>query len=99
MESQVQIAESNLARLHIVARTAPTEKPMVDAGMLERRVAAAVRSWLDSFKTSLLTRFHEASALQLFHKHTQAFPAAYTEDFFADDAALGLSLPEASEHD
>jgi glutamate dehydrogenase len=97
MESQVQIAESNLARLHIVARTAPTEKPMVDADMLERRVAAAVRSWLDSFKTSLLARFDEAYALQLFDKYAQAFPAAYTEDFSGDDAALDVSFLEAME--
>jgi glutamate dehydrogenase len=97
MESQVQIAESNLARLHIVARTAPTEKPLVDADVLERRVAAAVRSWLDSFKTSLLARFDEAYALQLFDKYAQAFPAAYTEDFSGDGAALDVSFLEAME--
>src|ERR1700689_1750041 len=95
MESQVQIAESNLARLHIVARTAPTEKPLVDADMLERRVAVAVRSWLDSFKTSLLARFDEAYALQLFDKYAQAFPAAYTEDFPGEAAALDVSFLEA----
>jgi len=97
MESQVQIAESNLARIHIVARTAPTDKPLVDADILERRVAAAVRSWLDSFKTSLLARFDEAYALQLFDKYAQAFPAAYTEDFSADGAALDVSFLEAVE--
>jgi glutamate dehydrogenase len=97
MESQVQIAESNLARLHIVARTAPTEKPLVDADMLERRVAVAVRSWLDSFKTSLLARFDEAYALQLFDKYAQAFPAAYTEDFSGDGAALDVSFLESME--
>jgi glutamate dehydrogenase len=78
MESQVQIAESNLARIHIVARTAPTESAHVDAEVLERRVAAAVRSWQDSFKSALLARFDEAYALQLFDKYSQAFPAAYT---------------------
>jgi glutamate dehydrogenase len=97
MESQVQIAESNLARIHIVARTAPDEKPLVDADSLERRVAAAVRSWLDSFKTSLLASFDEAYALQLFDKYAQAFPAAYTEDFSGDSAALDVSFLEAME--
>ncbi len=95
MESQVQIAESNLARIHIVARTAPTESPHVDADSLERRVAAAVRSWLDYFKASLLARFDEAYALQLFDKYAQAFPAAYTEDFPGDAAALDVSFLEA----
>ncbi len=97
MESQVQIAESNLARIHIVARTAPTEKPLVGVEILERRVAAAVRSWLDSFKSSLLARFDEAYALQLFDRYAQTFPAAYTEDFSADAATLDISFLEALE--
>ncbi len=97
MESQVQIAESNLARIHIVARTAPAEKPLADADILERRVAAAVRSWHDSFKASLLARFDEAYALQLFERYAQAFPAAYTEDFSGDAAALDVSFIEAME--
>ncbi|HXI48671.1 MAG TPA: NAD-glutamate dehydrogenase, partial [Steroidobacteraceae bacterium] len=60
-------------------------------------VAAAVRSWLDSFKTSLLARFDEAYALQLFGKYAQAFPAAYTEDFSGDGAALDVSFLESME--
>jgi glutamate dehydrogenase len=97
MESQVQIAESNLARIHIVARTRPSEDIHVTTDALERRVAAAVRSWLDDFKTALLSRLDEAYALQLFEKYAQAFPAAYTEDFQADAAAVDVSFLEASE--
>jgi glutamate dehydrogenase len=97
MESQVQIAESNLARIHIVARTSPSEDLRIDADALERRVAAAVRSWSDSFKTALLARFDEAYALQLFDKYCQAFPAAYTEDFSGDAAALDVSFLETLE--
>jgi glutamate dehydrogenase len=97
MESQVQIAESNLARLHIVARTAPKEAARVDIDALERRIAAAVRSWLDSFKAALLARLDEAYALQLFEKYALAFPAAYTEDFPGDAAAMDVSFLEAAE--
>ncbi|MEP6884507.1 MAG: NAD-glutamate dehydrogenase [Gammaproteobacteria bacterium] len=97
MESQVQIAESNLARIHIVARTRPSDENRIDADTLERRVAAAVRSWLDGFKTALLARLDEAYALQLFEKYAQAFPAAYTEDFLGDAAALDVSFLEAVE--
>jgi glutamate dehydrogenase len=97
LESSVQIAESNLARIHIVARTSPDEKIHVDADSLERRVAAAVRSWLDGFKAALLARFDEAYALQLFDKYGPAFPAAYTEDFQADAAALDVSYLESAE--
>ncbi|HEX3912885.1 MAG TPA: NAD-glutamate dehydrogenase [Steroidobacteraceae bacterium] len=97
MESQVQIAESNLARIHIVARTAPTESTHIDADALERRVAGAVRSWLDSFKTALLARFDEAYGLQLYDRYALAFPAAYTEDFHGEAAALDVSLLESME--
>jgi glutamate dehydrogenase len=97
MESQVQIAESNLARIHIVARTSPSDAARVDADALEKRVAAAVRSWLDGFKAALLSRLDEAYALQLFAKYQQAFPAAYTEDFHGDAAALDVSFLEAVE--
>ncbi len=99
VESQVQIAESNLARIHIVARTAPSDSTRIAADTLERRVAAAVRSWLDTFKTALLARFDEAYALQLFEKYAQAFPAAYTEDFQGEAAALDAAFLEAVEKD
>jgi len=97
MESQVQIAESNLARIHIVARTRPSEDARVDPDALERRIAAAVRSWSDGFKAALLSRLDEAYALQLFEKYAGACPAAYTEDFHGDAAALDVSFLEAVE--
>ncbi|MDB6082909.1 MAG: hypothetical protein JWN43_790 [Gammaproteobacteria bacterium] len=95
METQVQIAESNLARLHIVARTLPVETERVDTDELELQIAAAVRSWADAFKNALLARFDEAHALQLYAAYVQAFPAAYTEDFSGDAAALDVSFLEA----
>jgi glutamate dehydrogenase len=97
MESQVQIAESNLARIHIVARTQPVERERVDTPDLEARIAAAVRSWMDAFKSALLARFDEAYALRLFAAYAQALPAAYTEDFSGDAAALDVSFLEAAD--
>jgi glutamate dehydrogenase len=99
LESQVQIAESLLARIHIVARTQPTEEIRVDAETLESRVAAAVRSWMDSFKDALKSRFDEAYALKLFATYAQAFPAAYTEDFSGEAAAQDVSFLEAVERE
>jgi glutamate dehydrogenase len=97
MESQVQIAESNLARIHLVARTLPSEAARIDADALERRIALAVRSWSDDFKAALLARFDEAYALYLYATYAQAFPAAYTEDFLGDAAALDVTFLEAAE--
>jgi glutamate dehydrogenase len=98
MESGVQIAESNLARMHIVARTLPVETERVEADALEVQIAAAVRSWADEFKSSLFAKFDEASALRLYARYAQAFPAAYTEDFSGDAAALDVSFLEAVEN-
>ena len=97
MESQVQISESTLARIHIVARTLPEENERVGAHALELKIAAAVRSWADAFKTALLARFDEAYALRLYADYAQAFPAAYAEDFSGDAGALDVSFLEALE--
>src|SRR6202453_604251 len=96
MESQVQIAESNLARIHIVARTQPTESSRIDSDALERQVALAVRSWADDFKAALLARVDEAAALRLFDAYAPAFPAAYTEDFAGEAAAHDATFLEAA---
>ncbi len=96
MESQVQIAESNLARIHIVARTEPSESARIDGDALERQVALAVRSWADDFKAALLARFDETTALKLFDAYAPAFPAAYTEDFTGEAAAHDVTFLEAA---
>jgi glutamate dehydrogenase len=97
LESQVQISESNLARIYIIARTLPEDDERVVADDLELKIAAAVRSWADAFKAALLTRFDEAYALKLYANYAQAFPAAYTEDFNGEAAALDVSFLEALE--
>ena len=96
MESQVQIAESNLARIHIVARTEPSELARIDGDALEQQVALAVRSWADDFKAALLARFDEATGLRLFDAYAPAFPAAYTEDFAGEAAARDTTFLEAA---
>jgi glutamate dehydrogenase len=102
METQVQIAESNLARIYIVARTLPTgpERALPDAAppdAIERRIEAAVKSWADEFKSALFARFGEAAALALYDAYAQAFPAAYTEDFTGEAGALDIAHLEALE--
>ncbi|HVC01941.1 MAG TPA: NAD-glutamate dehydrogenase [Steroidobacteraceae bacterium] len=99
LESQVAITQSNLARIHVVARTQPSEARRVHVGALERGIEAAVRSWSDGFKTALLARLDETHALELFERYAAAFPAAYTEDFAGEAAAVDVSFLEALERD
>jgi len=97
IESQVQISESNLARVYLVARTLPANDVRIDVARLERDVETAVRSWADTFRESLLTQFDESRALQLFARYAGAFPAAYTEDFDARVATRDVGFLEALE--
>ena len=97
MESQVQIAESNLARIHIVARTLPTEAARIDAAA--HRAARRGRR-------ALLGRFIQDRAAGALRRGVCAeavrdlcagFPAAYTEDFQGDAAALDVTFLEAAD--
>ena len=99
LDSQVQITQSNLARIHVLARTQPSEAKRIAVDTLERRIEAAVRSWTDGFRSALLARLDEAHALVLYGKYAAAFPAAYTEDFEGDVAAVDVSFLEALELD
>ncbi len=80
IESQVQLSESVLARLHMVVRTPPEVNRRIDATELERRIMDSVRTWQDHLKEKLLETYGEADALRLLRDWSQAFPAAYQED-------------------
>ncbi len=94
IELQVQIAESNLARVYLVARTSPTAETRVNVDALERRIEAAVRSWNDGLRDALLARLDEERALALYARYAHALPAAYAEDF---DPQVGASDVEMLE--
>jgi len=96
IESQVQIG-SNLARIHIVARTLPSAARVRTAtpGAPGRR---RVRSWADDFKAALLARFDEAYALKLFATYAQAFQPL-TRRFSGDAAAFDVTFLEAADRE
>ncbi|MGH8497039.1 MAG: NAD-glutamate dehydrogenase [Gammaproteobacteria bacterium] len=80
LESNVQLSESNLARVHTIVRTTPGQGIKIRAGDIEKKIAEAVRTWADILRETLIERFGEERGLALFHAHSQAFPAAYVED-------------------
>ena len=80
IESQVQLSESALARLHMLVRTPPDSEAGVDAAELERRITDTVRTWQDQLKDALLDAHGEAEALRLHRVWAAAFPAAYQDD-------------------
>ena len=101
IETQAQLSESALARLHILVRTAPDSGHPVDAAELERRIRETVRTWQDQMKDALLETHDETEALRLLHVWGQAFPAAYQVDTridaaLADIGSLELLIAEPS---
>jgi glutamate dehydrogenase len=80
IESQVQLSESALARLHVLVRTPAQPRAGLQAVELERRIAAAVRTWQDRLRDTLTEAHGEAEAIRLDRLWGQAFPASYQED-------------------
>jgi len=95
IESQVQLSESALARLHMLVRTPPDSDVGVDAVELERRITETVRTWQDQLKDALLDAHGEAEALRLHRAWAAAFPAAYQDDTPFEAAVDDIACLEA----
>ncbi|HJZ60619.1 MAG TPA: NAD-glutamate dehydrogenase domain-containing protein, partial [Miltoncostaeaceae bacterium] len=82
-----RVTDAPLARVHLVAWTAPGTAPAdLDVPALQRRLAAATRSWADDLADALVDALGgEAAALAL-ARWGDAFPEAYKEDFPARSA-------------
>ncbi|MEM9056682.1 MAG: NAD-glutamate dehydrogenase domain-containing protein, partial [Pseudomonadota bacterium] len=99
VESSVQIADSTLARLHIIVRTPVTEKDVADVPALERAIGEAVRTWSDRLGDTLLERFGDERGIELYNAYGSGFPAAYREDVGPLGASFDVELMDALGHD
>ncbi|TFV67850.1 UNVERIFIED_ORG: NAD-glutamate dehydrogenase [Bacillus sp. AZ43] len=94
IEYTARSTESVLARLHFVVRVPvgrgrSPKLVAVDADVLQAELAAAARSWTDELNEALHTRYG-ADAEKVFARVADAFPAAYQEDFTAEQAVDDL---------
>ena len=80
LESQVQISESALARLHILVRTDPARQVSAETDRIEARITAAMRTWTDQLRDELHASLPATTADQLAELFNDAFPGAYEED-------------------
>jgi glutamate dehydrogenase len=80
IESQVQLSESALARVHLIARLPTSGGPKVNVDELEQLIAQAVRTWDDRLREALIARHGELEGIGLAERLAGAFPAAYSED-------------------
>jgi glutamate dehydrogenase len=95
IESQVQLSESVLARLHLLVRTPLDGSRQVDAAGLERQIMESVRTWLDHLKEALRETHEETESLRLLRDWGDAFPAAYQEDTTGEAAIGDIACLEA----
>ncbi|HPF26960.1 MAG TPA: NAD-glutamate dehydrogenase [Steroidobacteraceae bacterium] len=80
IESQVQISESALARLHLLVRTKPGASPVRDIAAIEQEIAAAATTWSDRLRAALLRDADESRGLELAQRYASAFSPAYQDD-------------------
>ncbi|HEY9446775.1 MAG TPA: NAD-glutamate dehydrogenase, partial [Burkholderiales bacterium] len=80
IESQVQLSDSALARVHMIIRVPPGSQTTIDADALERLIAETVRTWNDRLRAALIEARGEFEGRTLADRFAKAFPAAYEED-------------------
>ena len=95
LESQVQIALSNHARLHVMIRDGVEKLSGAQLAALESEVADAVANWTDHLRTRLQVALAPAVAARLFQNYATLFPLAYQT---AVSPATALGDIEAMEH-
>jgi glutamate dehydrogenase len=90
IESQVQLSESTLARVHLVVRLPAAGSPRIDLDALESKVAEAVRTWHDRLREAVDAAHGESDGRALIERYAGAFPASYQEDVPASMAVADI---------
>jgi len=80
LDSQVQLSESALARVHMIIRVPQDQSSRIDADALEALVAQAVRTWSDRLRDALIEERGEVEGRRAAERYANAFSAAYQED-------------------
>ena len=68
VETQVQISESTLARLHVVVRLGQNVPARVDLARIERALAQAASTWAAGLREALTATMDEGTALKLWSR-------------------------------
>jgi glutamate dehydrogenase len=91
VDSSVQISDSPLARVHIIVRTTPGERPRISIHDIEARIADVVVTWSDRIREELLESFGQDDGHRLYQLYGHVFPAGYQEETLAKDACSDIS--------
>jgi glutamate dehydrogenase len=100
VESELNIADSALARLAVTVRTLPGQHADPDVPSLQRQLENTVRTWQDRVREALLSQLPEERALDLLHRFGEHFSAAYQDEADAARACVDIQrLALIDEHD
>ena len=80
VETQVQISDSMLARLHMLVHTPQGARSVENIPAIEAEIAAAAATWEDRLQQALISRGVERSAVELAARYAKTFPPAYRAD-------------------
>jgi len=101
IDSTIQVGESALARLHLIIRPKPGDKPSYDVADLETRISQIVRNWHDELRDLLVQKHGEDKGGKLASRFGKALPAGYIEEvtphIAAADVESAASLKDAND--
>jgi glutamate dehydrogenase len=96
LDYTVRSTESVLTRIHFVVWVAPGALLAdVDAERIERKLAAAIRTWEDGFAEALSATVGLERGAALMRDYAEAFPEGYKADFPPENAVKDLCRIEA----
>jgi glutamate dehydrogenase len=95
VETQVQISDSTLARLHMLVRTPQGARPVEHIERIEAEIAAAAMTWEDRLQQAQIARGVERAAIDLAARYAKSFPPAYRADVEPADALEDIAALEA----
>jgi glutamate dehydrogenase len=93
-ESSVQIADSALARVHIIVHTPTGDRPRISIRSVEQRIAEVVVTWSDRLREDLAAAFGSERGPTLFRKYMDVFPMGYQEDVSPHEACSDVGRIE-----
>lgn len=91
-DTQIQVGESSLARLHLVIRPRPGHRPDYDVAALEAEMGRIVRNWHDELRERLVANYGSERGLRLAARYGGALPVAYVEDVSPEAAAIDIDI-------
>ena len=95
IDSTVLLDESPLARVHMIVRPNPGERPAWNVAELEANIAEIVRNWHDDLREILVASHGEERGSKLANRYGKALPAGYIEKVTPQNAAADVELAAA----